>query len=234
MLHSQVLYEDNHLLALNKQAGQLVQSDRTGDVPLAELARQYLKEKYNKPGAVFLGVIHRLDRPVSGAVVFARTSKALSRMNNLFKNRQTEKTYLAVVGHKPPRVAGTLVHWLRKSEEKNKATVYSTEVPGAWRCELSYRLLGRQGGFYLLEVRPLTGRPHQIRSQLAAIGCPIVGDVKYGFYQGNADGRIHLHAFSLAFTHPVKNTAVIIRAPLPDEKIWNYFKGFKYENGALD
>lgn len=228
------MYEDNHLLALNKQAGQLVQGDCTGDVPLAETAKLYIKEKYHKPGAVYLGVVHRLDRPVSGVVVFARTSKALTRMNALFRNRQTEKNYLAVVDREPPQAADTLVHWLRKSEEKNKATVYSTEVPAALRCELSYRLLGRQGGFYLLEVRPLTGRPHQIRSQLAAIGCPIVGDVKYGFYRSNADGRIHLHAFSLAFTHPVKKTAVIIRAPLPDEKIWNYFKGLKYENGALD
>lgn len=219
-----ILYEDNHIMALNKPAGVLVQGDRTGDEPLSETVKKYIKEKYLKPGAVFLGVVHRLDRPVSGVVVFARTSKALSRLNELFRNRQVKKTYLAVVNNKPPADEGTLVHWLKKSEEKNKATIYLKETKGALRCELSYQVITASQGFYLLQVEPLTGRPHQIRAQLAAMGCPIAGDVKYGFPQANADGRIHLHAFTLSFIHPVKKEKLIIRAPLPDEKIWNYFK----------
>lgn len=230
----QIIYEDNHLLILNKPAGVLIQGDRTGDEPLVELAKKYIKEKYKKPGAVFLGVVHRIDRPVSGVVVFARTSKALSRMNELFRSRQTQKVYLAVVGRKPEQDTGTLIHWLKKSEEKNKATVYAKETPGALRCELTYTWLATKNNFHLLEIRPLTGRPHQIRAQLAAIGCPIVGDVKYGFPQGNADGRIHLHAFSLMFIHPVKKTELIIRAPLPDEQIWNYFKGLNRLHGPMD
>lgn len=229
-----ILFEDNHLLALNKPAGVLVQGDSTGDEPLVESAKKYLKHKYNKPGAVFLGVVHRIDRPVSGVVVFARTSKALSRMNELFRSRQTQKIYLAVANNKPPADAGTLVHWLKKSDEKNKATVYAKETPGSLRCELTYRQLTEKHGYHLLEVKPLTGRPHQIRAQLAAMGCPIVGDVKYGFPQANADGRIHLHAFQLSFVHPVKKTELIIRAPLPDEKIWNYFKGINLPHGPLD
>lgn len=230
----QVLYEDNHLLALNKPAGVLIQGDSSGDEPLVETAKKFLKEKYSKPGAVFLGVVHRLDRPVSGVVVFARTSKALSRMNELFRSRQTKKIYLAVVKNKPARAEETLVHWLKKSEEKNKAIIYTKETPGALRCELTYRHLAGVHGYHLLEVKPLTGRPHQIRAQLAAIGCPIAGDVKYGFPQANADGRIHLHAFQLLFVHPVKKTELIIRAPLPDEKIWNYFEGINLPYGPLD
>lgn len=230
----QVLYEDNHLLVLNKPAGVLVQGDRTGDEPLAETAKQYVKEKYHKPGKVFLGVVHRLDRPVSGVVVFARTSKALSRMNALFRSRQTKKIYLAVVKNEPVQKEGTLVHWLKKSEEKNKAILYTRETPGALRCELTYRHLAGAQGYHLLEVEPLTGRPHQIRAQLAAMGCAIAGDVKYGFPQGYPDGRIHLHAFSLSFIHPVKKSELIIRAPLPDEEIWNYFKGSNLQHGPLD
>ncbi len=234
LLVSEVLYEDNHLLAVNKPAGMLVQGDATGDKPLVEWAKDYIAEKYKKPGAVFLGVVHRLDRPVSGVVVFARTSKALSRMNDLFRSRKVKKSYWAVVINPPTQAQGTLVHWLRKSEEKNKVTWFGHPAPGALRCELSYRLLAEQNGLFLLEVLPVTGRSHQIRAQLAAMGCPIAGDVKYGAGHIKPDGRIYLHASSLAFVHPVKKTALLIRAPLPDDKIWRYFTGLNIDYAPMD
>ncbi|MBX2965321.1 MAG: RluA family pseudouridine synthase [Cyclobacteriaceae bacterium] len=218
-----ILYEDNHLLAINKPAGMLVQGDVTGDVPLVELGKRYIKEKYGKPGAVFLGVVHRLDRPVSGVVIFARTSKSLERMNALFRDRQTEKIYWAVVGSKPPKPEDTLVHWLRKDEKKNKTTAFSRETENTLRSELSYKILHRQDDCYLVEVKPVTGRPHQIRVQLAAIGCPIRGDVKYGFPQASDDGRIYLHARALEFVHPVKKERLKITASLPDDSFWYYF-----------
>lgn len=219
-----VLFEDNHLLVVNKSPGVLVQGDNTGDVPLVEHCKEYIKEKYQKPGAVFLGVVHRLDRPVSGVVVLARTSKSLERMNALFRDKETKKTYWAIVKKKPAKEQGTLIHWLLKDEKKNKTTFFIRETPGALRSELSYRVIGTAQSHWLLEVNPVTGRPHQIRVQLASMGCPIRGDVKYGFEQPNADGRsISLHARRLEFVHPVKKEVMKFEAPLPDDGFWNYF-----------
>lgn len=219
-----VLFEDNHLLVINKPAGVLVQGDETGDKPLVEEAKRYIKQKYNKPGEVFLGVVHRLDRPVSGVVVFARTSKALTRMNELFRDRKTEKVYWAVAEKAPPTPSGTLVHWLLKDEKKNKTTVYRQETTGALRSELSYAHLTSVGTLHLLEVRPLTGRSHQIRAQLSAMGCPIFGDLKYGALSPTGDGSIALHARRLSFLHPVKKEPLTIEAELPDLSWWAPFR----------
>jgi len=229
-----VLYEDNHLLIVNKPAGWLVQGDRTGDKTLADWGKEYLKKKYDKPGNVFLGVVHRLDRPVSGVVAMARTSKALARMNQIFKTRQVTKTYWALVQNPPPEPEATLVHWLVKDSAKNKATAFSTEKKNSKQAELSYRLLMQgnspsprwkrgKNGVYLLEVKPLTGRPHQIRVQLAAMGCPIVGDVKYGFSMPNSDASIGLHARKLSFIHPVKREPVSFLADVPSLNLWQPF-----------
>lgn len=218
-----ILYEDNHLLAVNKEAGVLVQGDETGDEPLVEQAKRYLKEHYQKPGAVFLGVVHRLDRPVSGVVIFARTSKALERMNTLFRDRETKKIYWAIVRNRPPRPEDTLVHWLRKDEAKNKTTAFSRETENTLRSELRYRIAAESGGFMLLEVQPITGRPHQIRVQLAAMGCPIAGDVKYGYPEPWPDASIGLHARSLAFVHPIQKVALCIEAAPPQTRFWAPF-----------
>ncbi len=219
----QVIYEDNHLLIVNKAPGILVQGDRTGDVTLLALMKDYVKETYNKPGEVFLGLVHRLDRPVSGLVVFARTSKALERMNEIFRKRLVQKTYWAVVRRKPPESVGKLVHWLVKDEQKNVVTTHEHEVPGSQRAELTYRVLGKINEHYLLEVTPLTGRPHQIRVQLASMGCPIRGDVKYGYDRAVPDKKIYLHARRLYFVHPVKKEPLLCRAALPPDPFWEEF-----------
>ena len=216
-----VLYEDNHLIAVKKNAGEIVQSDQTGDKTLAEEVKSYIKRKYKKPGEVFLGIIHRLDRPVGGVVVFARTSKALSRMNALFREKKMAKTYWAIVEEKPPFENGELVNWLKKNQEKNRSRAYDSEVKESKKAELTYRLLGRSRHYYYLEIQPKTGRHHQIRIQLAHLGCKIKGDVKYGAKRTNKDGSIHLFARSLAFTHPIKKEKIIIRANPPIDPLWN-------------
>jgi 23S rRNA pseudouridine1911/1915/1917 synthase len=221
-----LIFEDNHLLVVNKSSGILVQGDVTGDIPLVELCKRYIKEKYTKPGAVFLGVVHRIDRPVSGIVVLAKTSKALERMNALFKNRQTKKTYWAIVKEKPPQSEGTLRHWLIKDEKKNKTTAYKKETSNSQYAELHYCVKTQEAGYWLLEINPVTGRPHQIRVQLASIGCPIRGDLKYGDTEAMPDGSICLHARQLSFTHPIKKEPIVFEAPLPPMGLWKYFLKF--------
>lgn len=228
----QVLYEDNHLLALNKPAGVLVQGDQTGDPTLADWAKQYIKQRYEKPGEVFLGIIHRLDRPVSGVVFFARTSKALERMNALFRDRKIDKTYWAIVNERPQPLKGHLVHSIVKDEDRN---VVKALEPGSNRAklgklaELDYELLAQVEGFFLLEVKPATGRPHQIRAQLAKAGFPIMGDKKYGSRYTSGDGSILLHCRTLAFEHPVKKEAVKVSSELPDHHIWRMFRHLSNE-----
>jgi 23S rRNA pseudouridine1911/1915/1917 synthase len=223
----EVIYEDNHLLIVNKASGILVQGDITGDVPLVDLCKEYVAKKYGKPGAVFLGVVHRIDRPVSGIVVLARTSKSLERMNALFRENKTKKTYWALTERKPVEESGILVNWLVKDEKKNKTTAYPRETPGALRSELSYRVIGYRDKQWLLRVNPVTGRPHQIRVQLSFMGCPITGDVKYGSPSPLADGSIGLHARSLEFVHPVKKQPIKVEAPLPATDTWKNFLNFK-------
>jgi len=221
----EVLYEDNHIIAINKKPSDIVQGDKTGDTPLSEFVKKYIKEKYNKPGEVFVGTVHRIDRPVSGIVLFAKTSKALARLNQLFQTKEIKKTYWAVVKNKPAKNEGNLVHYLRKNEAKNISKAFEKETPGALRSELDYQLIATSDNYYLLEINPHTGRHHQIRVQLSAMGCPIKGDVKYGFNRGNKDASIHLHARKIEFLHPVKKEKVIIVAPPPNEALWNEFVG---------
>jgi len=221
-----VLLEDNHLLVVNKPSGMLVQGDATGDKPLVEYYKDYLKDKYNKPGAVFLGVVHRLDRPVSGVLAFARTSKALERMNKQFSSREVKKTYYALVKKRPPAEEGTLKHWLLKDHKKNRTHTYKSAKKGALESILTYTVIGQMNGAYLLKVHPETGRPHQIRTQLASVGCPIVGDLKYGYGKRNKDGSICLHSKILSFTHPVKKDEAYICAPTPREGLWKAFESF--------
>ena len=216
-----VLYEDNHLIAVKKEPGSIVQSDKTGDETLAEEVKAYIKRKYKKPGDVFLGIIHRLDRPVGGVIVFARTSKALTRMNELFREKKISKTYWAIVEEKPPIEDGQLVNWLKKNQEKNRSRAYDIEVKESKKAELTYRLMGRSKHYYYIEVHPKTGRHHQIRVQLAHLGCKIKGDVKYGAKRTNKDGSIHLFARSLSFIHPVKKEKLIIRSNPPMGPLWN-------------
>ena len=220
-----VLYEDNHIIIVNKTASEIVQGDKTGDTPLSEVVKQYLKEKYAKPGNVFIGVTHRLDRPVSGLVVFAKTSKALSRLNEMFKGSEVKKTYWAVVKERPPKDEDELVHYLVRNEKQNKSYAYDTERPGSKKAVLHYRLIGRSQNYYLLEVDLKTGRHHQIRCQLAKMGCPIKGDLKYGFPRSNPDGSISLHARRIRFIHPVSKQLIIdVEAPLPPGNLWNGFE----------
>ena len=217
----QVLYEDNHLLVVNKRPGDIVQGDQTGDTPLSEVAKKYLKMKYDKPGNVFLGVVHRLDRPTSGVLAFARTSKALSRMNDLFKDKKMRKTYWALVSPPPHIASGRLVHWLQRNPKQNKSYAHPEEGPNRKKAALKYRVLKSLDRYYLLEIELETGRHHQIRAQLASIGCPIKGDLKYGSPRSNPDGSIHLHARKLEFLHPVKKTEVQITAPTPSDPLWD-------------
>lgn len=221
-----ILYEDNHLIAINKRSGDIVQVDETGDEPLDEKVKKYIALKYNKPNGAFLGVVHRLDRPVSGVILFAKTSKALERMNAIFKNREVRKTYFAVVRNKPAVTEGNLVHWLIKNPQKNVVTAYNKEVVGSQRSELDYKLIGEIGGFFLLQVNPLTGRSHQIRVQLSTMNCPIVGDNKYGYPRGSKKGSICLHARRLEFVHPVQKQPINIFAPLPTDGFWERFEKF--------
>jgi 23S rRNA pseudouridine1911/1915/1917 synthase len=224
MTKSDILFEDNHLLIVNKEAGMLVQGDKTGDVTLADEGKLYIKKKYKKPGEVFLGIVHRLDRPVSGVIVLARTSKALERMNKLFQDRAVEKTYWAISKRKPPQLEGELVHWLKKDNETNKVTAFNKEgKEGTQKAVLSYKLIGRIGEFSLLEVKPETGRPHQIRVQLAKLGCPIFGDLKYGGEKSENKSAIYLHSRDVSFVHPVKKEPLKITALLPRDQIWGLF-----------
>lgn len=220
----QVLFEDNHLIVVNKRAGDIVQGDKTGDTPLSETVKAYIKKKYQKPGDVYLGVVHRIDRPVSGVVLFARTSKALARLNAMFQKREVEKTYWAIVKNKPSAERGKLTDWLYKVEKQNKSYVTATSRPDAKKAVLDYNLLASSDSYFLLEVSPETGRHHQIRVQLAAMGCPIKGDLKYGFDRSNEDGSICLHARMLKINHPVGNAPLEFTAPVPSDKLWQWFE----------
>ena len=219
----EILYEDNHLIIMNKQPSDIVQGDKTGDEPLSEVLKTYIKLKYNKPGEVFLGVVHRLDRPVSGALIFARTSKALTRLNIMLRDGQIHKTYWAVVKNKPPQTTDHLVQYLTRDTDKNKSFVHGTAVAGSQKSELIYTVIGKSDGYYLLEVKLLTGRHHQIRAQLAAMGCAVKGDLKYGYPRSNPGGFIHLHARSIELLHPVKKEILKIIAAPPADSLWDFF-----------
>ncbi len=221
---SEVLYEDNHIIVVNKRSSDIVQGDKTGDVPLSEIVKKYIKDKYDKPGEVFLGVVHRLDRPVSGAVIFARTSKALSRLNEMIRDRKIEKTYWAVTADMPPDISGHLTHYLRRNQKKNMSFPYSEPGPDRLQADLKYLFLASSDNFHLLEIDLLTGRHHQIRVQLAEIGCVIKGDLKYGARRSNKNASIHLHARKIKLIHPVKKETLEIVAPVPDDPVWNYFE----------
>lgn len=220
---AEVIYEDNHILIVNKHSGEIVQGDKTGDIPLVETMKQYIKEAYAKPGNVFLGVVHRLDRPVSGLVIFARTSKALSRLGDMFRNGDVHKTYWALTKNTPEKTQGTLVHWLVRNEKQNKSYAYEREVPNSKRAELDYKVIAKSDNYTLIEVNLKTGRHHQIRCQLAKIGCPIKGDLKYGAKRSNPDGSISLCAHAVEFVHPVSKKMIRVVAPLPNEPLWQSF-----------
>lgn len=220
----QVLYEDNHIIVVYKESGEIVQGDKTGDKPLSETIKAWIKEKYAKPGNVFLGVVHRLDRPVSGLVVFAKTSKALSRLNDMFRKGEVRKTYWAMVQTPPAEPEGTLTNWLVRNEKQNKSYAYDHEVPNAKKAILKYKTVGQTEHYTLLEVNLLTGRHHQIRCQLSAIGCPIKGDLKYGARRSNPDGSISLLSRTVEFIHPVSKEYISVVSPLPAEKVWDNFR----------
>ena len=217
----QVLYEDNHLIVINKRPGDIVQGDKTGDIPLSEVVKAYIKKKYDKPGNVYLGVVHRIDRPTSGIVVFAKTSKVLPRLNKLFAEKNAKKTYWALVKNAPEKERDTLVHWLKRNSKQNKSYAYIKEVADSKKAILDYSIIKKLDTYLLLEIDLKTGRHHQIRAQLTAIGCPIKGDLKYGFDRSNKNGSIHLHARSLSFIHPVKKEPLEFIAPPPQDPIWD-------------
>jgi len=217
----EVLFEDNHLLIVNKKSGDIVQGDKTGDKPLSDVVKEYIKEKYNKPGEVFLGVVHRLDRPTSGVIIFARTSKALERLNKMLRERTISKTYWAVVKNTPLKEKDSLIHFLKKNPKNNKSTVFTKETDASKKAILHYSVIKKLDNYSLLEIDLETGRHHQIRAQLAYIGSPIKGDLKYGASRSNKDGSIHLHARKISFTHPVSKENVSVLAPIPNETIWN-------------
>lgn len=219
----EILYEDNHVIVINKRPSEIVQGDKTGDTPLPEQLKAYLKEKYKKPGNVFCGVVHRLDRPTSGAVIFARTSKALERLNAQFREKETNKVYLAITENKPEANKQTLIHYLKKNEKQNKSYPVSESVIGAKKASLTYSVIGSSDNYHLVKISLETGRHHQIRCQLAAIKCPIKGDLKYGAKRPNQDGSIHLHAWKLTFTHPTTKEEITITAPPPKDILWNFF-----------
>ena len=219
----EVLYEDNHLVIINKRSSDIVQGDKTGDEPLSEKVKKYLKKKYHKPGEVFLGVVHRLDRPVSGALIFARTSKALGRMNELLRQKEVHKTYWTVVKTKPPKDRDHLIHYLKKNQQKNRSFAYKEPGEGRLMAEMAYKLIGKSDNYYLLEVELFTGRHHQIRVQLAQIGCPVKGDLKYGYPRSNKNASIHLHARKIEFIHPIRKESLSITAPPPEDAVWDYF-----------
>ncbi|MBQ7422411.1 MAG: RNA pseudouridine synthase [Prevotella sp.] len=215
-----VVYEDNHIIIIYKESGEIVQGDKTGDIPLSEIVKDYLKEKYKKPGNVFLGVVHRLDRPVSGLVVFAKTSKALSRLNKMFANGEVHKSYWAIVQTRPAEAEGVLTHWMVRNEKQNKSYAYDSETARSKKAILKYRVIGASDRYTLLEVNLLTGRHHQIRCQLSAIGCPIKGDLKYGARRSNPDGSISLLSHHVEFVHPVSKETISVSSPLPDDNLW--------------
>jgi len=220
---AEILYEDNHLIAVYKRSSDLAQGDKTGDKSLDDEVKRYIEEKYKKPGQAFLGVVHRLDRPVSGVILFARTSKALERLNEMFRTKQVKKIYMAIVKERPPEDEATIRHFLKKNEKQNKSYVYDDEVKGSKEASLTYRLKARSERYYLLEIELHTGRHHQIRAQMAKIGCPVKGDLKYGYPRSNEDGSISLFARRLEFIHPVKKEAIAITAHFPEGDIWSIF-----------
>lgn len=220
---AEIIYEDNHIIAVYKRSSDLAQGDKTGDVSLDTEIKKYIAEKYKKTGEVFLGVVHRLDRPVSGVILFARTSKALERLNEMFREKQIKKTYLAIVKERPPEDEATITHFLKKNEQQNKSYVYDTEVKGSKEASLTYRLKGRSEKYYMLEIELHSGRHHQIRAQMAKIGCPVKGDLKYGFPRSNEDGGISLFARKLEFIHPVKKEPITIIGHFPEGDIWSVF-----------
>ena len=218
---TQIVFEDNHLIVINKKSSEIVQGDKTGDMPLSEKVKNFIKQRDNKPGNVFCGVCHRLDRPVSGIVIFAKTSKALSRMNELFRDKTIQKTYWAVVKNKPPHQTERLTHYLIKNEQTNKSKAYNEERNGTLKAELAYTLIASIANYHLLEINLFTGRHHQIRAQLSAIGCPIKGDLKYGYDRSNPNGSIHLHSYKTEFIHPIKLEKVtIVCKPRTDDVVW--------------
>jgi 23S rRNA pseudouridine1911/1915/1917 synthase len=216
----QIIHEDNHIIVINKRVGDIAQGDKTGDKPLSDVVKEYIKDKYNKPGEVYLGVVHRLDRPTTGIIVFAKTSKALTRLNESFKNRETQKTYWAIVKKFPPKEKDTLIHFLKRNSKNNTSKAHTKEVPESKKASLDYSVIKKLDNYFAVEINLHTGRHHQIRAQLAAIGCPIKGDLKYGFDRSNPDGGIHLHARKLVLTHPVTKEIVTFEATVPNDVVW--------------